>query len=38
VNLIVAGLVSQALASGELHGIQPLGLFAPTWVGVPVTV
>jgi len=38
VNLIVAGLVTQALASGDLHGMQPLGLFAPTRVGVPVTV
>jgi di/tricarboxylate transporter len=38
VNLIVAGLTSEAIASGKLVGMKPLGIFDPTWVGVPVTV
>jgi di/tricarboxylate transporter len=38
VNLIIAGLTSDALASGRLHGMKPLSLFDPLWVGLPVTV
>jgi di/tricarboxylate transporter len=38
VNLIIAGLTSNAIASGQLHGMEPLHLFAPLWVGLPVTV
>jgi di/tricarboxylate transporter len=38
VNLIIAGLTSNAIASGQLHGMKPLTLFAPLWVGLPVTV
>jgi len=37
VNLIVAGLTSDAIASGKLVGMKPLGIFDPIWVGVPVT-
>jgi di/tricarboxylate transporter len=38
VNLIIAGLTSNAIASGQLHGMKPLHLFEPLWVGLPVTV
>jgi di/tricarboxylate transporter len=38
VNLIIAGLTSDAIASGRLHGMKPLTLFDPLWVGLPVTV
>jgi di/tricarboxylate transporter len=37
-NLIVAGLVSEAIAKGSLPGMKPLGLFDPMWIGVPATV
>jgi di/tricarboxylate transporter len=38
VNLIIAGLVSDAVAKGELAAIRPIGLFDPAWIGVPATV
>src|SRR5215813_2135718 len=38
VNLIIAGLVSDALAKGELTGIQPIRLFDPIWIGLPATL
>ena len=38
VNLIIAGLTSDAIASGKLHGMKSLSLFDPLWVGLPVTV
>jgi di/tricarboxylate transporter len=38
VNLIVAGLTSNAIASGQLHGMKPLSLLAPIRVGLPVSV
>jgi di/tricarboxylate transporter len=38
VNLIVAGLVSEAVAKGELSGIKPIGLFDPIWIGLPATL
>ena len=38
VNLIIAGLTTSAIESGELHGTKPLSLFDPLWVGLPVTV
>ena len=38
VNLIIAGLVTDAIASGQLTGIQPLGIFDPMWVGLPAAV
>ena len=38
VNLIIAGLTENAIASGDLHGMKPLSLFDPIWVGRPVTV
>lgn len=37
VNLIIAGLVSDAVAAGELSGIKPIGLFDPIWIGLPAT-
>jgi len=38
VNLIVAGLVSDAVAKGELAAIKPIGLFDPAWIGLPATI
>jgi len=37
VNLIIAGLTLDAIASGKLHGMKPLSLFDPIWVGLPIT-
>jgi Citrate transporter len=38
VNLIIAGLVADAIASGRLTGMKPLTIFEPIWVGLPATV
>lgn len=38
VNLIIVGLVSDAIATGRIHGMKPLGIFAPLGVGLPATV
>jgi len=38
VNLIISGLTIDAIDSGKLHGVKPLSLFFPFWVGLPVTV
>ncbi len=38
VNLIIAGLVTDAMASGRLTGMKPLTIFEPIWVGLPATV
>lgn len=38
VNLIIAGLVADAMASGHLTGMKPLTIFEPIWVGLPATV
>lgn len=38
VNLILAGMVTEAIASGELQGMQPLDMFDIAWLGVPVTI
>ena len=38
VNLIVAGLVTEAVAKGELAPIKPIGLFDPMWIGLPATL
>ena len=38
VNLIIAGLVADAIASGRLPGMKPLTIFDPLWVGLPATV
>jgi di/tricarboxylate transporter len=38
VNLIIGGLVADAVASGRLTGMKPLTIFAPLWVGLPATV
>jgi len=38
VNLIIAGLVSEAVARGELVAIRPIGLFDPALIGVPATI
>src|SRR5687767_4335187 len=38
VNLIVAGLVSDAVAAGQLQSIGPIGFFTPALIGVPATI
>ncbi|HST11065.1 MAG TPA: SLC13 family permease [Terriglobales bacterium] len=38
VNLIIAGLAADAMASGNLTGMKPLTVFTPIWVGLPATV
>lgn len=38
VNLIIGGLVADAMASGRLTGMKPLTIFEPIWVGLPATV
>src|SRR5271166_1507112 len=38
VNLIIAGMVADAIASGQLRGMQPVGIFDLAWVGVPAAV
>jgi len=38
VNLIVAGLVSDAVAKNQLAVVKPIGLFDPAWIGVPATI
>lgn len=38
VNLIVAGLVADAVARGELRGVAPIGFFAPALIGVPAAI
>jgi len=38
VNLIIAGMVIDAIAAGQLHGMQPVGMFDLAWLGVPITV
>jgi di/tricarboxylate transporter len=38
VNLIVAGMTSDALSSGELTGMKPIGMFDLAWVGVPAAI
>ncbi len=38
VNLIIGGLVVDAMSSGRLTGMKPLTIFAPIWVGLPATV
>ena len=38
VNLIIAGLVAEAVAKGELAPTKPIGLFDPIWIGLPATL
>jgi di/tricarboxylate transporter len=38
VNLIIAGLVSEAVAKGVLSTMPSIGLFDPAWIGIPATV
>jgi di/tricarboxylate transporter len=38
VNLVVAGLVADAAASGRFAGVTPLSMFAPIGVGLPITL
>ena len=37
-NLIIAGLVSNAVERGELAGMAPLQVFDPIWIGLPATL
>ena len=34
-NLIIAGLVADHIASGDLPGMKPINLFDPAWIGLP---
>ncbi|HKU74030.1 MAG TPA: SLC13 family permease [Pyrinomonadaceae bacterium] len=36
-NLIISGMVLEAVARGELSGVRPIGLFDPAWIGIPAT-
>ena len=38
VNLIIAGLVSDAVARGELPPLRPIGFFDPMWIGLPAAI
>jgi len=38
VNLIIAALVSDAVAKGQLPPIKPIALFDPLWIGLPATI
>ena len=38
VNLIVAGMTSDAIAAGKLPGMKPIGMFDLSWVGVPAAI
>ena len=37
-NLIVAGMVADALADGRLEGMEPINVFDITWIGLPAAV
>jgi di/tricarboxylate transporter len=34
-NLIIAGLVADHIAKGDLPGMKPINLFDPAWIGLP---
>ena len=38
VNLIIAGLVADAMSKGELPAGKPIGFFDPAWIGIPAAV
>src|SRR5262245_56459803 len=38
VNLIIAGLVGDAVSKGELPPMAPIGFFGPAWIGIPATI
>lgn len=38
VNLIIAGMVADAVAKGELPVATPIGLFDPAWIGIPAAI
>src|SRR5215510_6705337 len=38
VNLIVAGLISDAVSKGELPASKPIAFFDPAWIGVPAAI
>jgi len=38
VNLIVAGMVSEAVANGEIISSSPIRMFDPMWIGIPATL
>ena len=37
-NLIVAGMVADAIADGRLAGMEPIEIFDITWIGLPAAV
>jgi di/tricarboxylate transporter len=38
VNLIVTGMIVDAINSGQLHGMKPVAIFDLAWVGVPAAI
>lgn len=38
VNLIIAGMVIDSIASGQLHGMPPVGMFDLAWLGGPTAI
>jgi di/tricarboxylate transporter len=38
VNLIIAGMTSDAIAAGDLPGMKPIGMFDLAWVGIPAAI
>ena len=38
VNLIIAGLVADAVAKGQLAAVGPIGFFDQAWIGLPATI
>jgi len=38
VNLIVAGMIVDAINSGQLHGMKPVAIFDLAWVGIPAAI
>lgn len=38
VNLIVAGMTADGIASGQITGMKPVGMFDLAWVGAPAAI
>jgi di/tricarboxylate transporter len=38
INLVVAGMAADAIAAGKVPGMNPIGVFDQTWVGLPAAV
>jgi len=38
VNLIVSGMIADAINTGQLHGVKPVAIFDLAWIGAPAAV